>query len=485
MRMPNPREIECALFAEHVKLKKCGVSVKFSPWSDDLELEGLLEVAWVKTGRIPINKRCNKTVSYVGGLVGITLEVDMSTLNRPASVRAKIGCKHVDQIPTSAEGVLGARFYKFTYEVEEVLVKNTVTEETALPVARDGASKQNLTPKHKREHHDNEKEDSCSESSGANSFGQSSGGGGKTCRLPSPAKEVSVSEESKEDDELLIESMQLDHEEYLNESSKWIVPVPLERGNNTPEIQNDVKKVQVTFSSVVRKSLSYADVVTNNWQVLELEGEADPNIKISNDYVVLSPETDNNVDVIPTPPIASEADTRFSKRNACGMQEKVEDRARRLASKKDLEGNPKLRNNSFGVLSDAELISRASNTGVIIPDGSFACTDVLRELEQVREELDIKKNTSHENQEHDIFITDGLGHSTPISLEWLDQDEAIFESKSITKSKRNNNRKPIVRISRPVTRSEKKKEQNDGGKCNSTMSPGRVTRAKFHKKRSK
>ncbi|KAI4980343.1 hypothetical protein ZWY2020_020828, partial [Hordeum vulgare] len=55
------------------------------------------------------------------------------------------------------------------------------------------------------------------------------------------------------------------------------------------------------------------------------------------DYVVLSPETDNNVDVIPTPPIASEADTRFSKRNTCGMQEKVEDRARRLASKKDLE----------------------------------------------------------------------------------------------------------------------------------------------------
>ncbi|KAI5003214.1 hypothetical protein ZWY2020_030374 [Hordeum vulgare] len=169
-------------------------------------------------------------------------------------------------------------------------------------------------------------------------FGQSSRGGGKTCRLPSPANEVSVSEESEEDDELLIESMQLDHEEYLNESSKWIVPVPLERGNNTPEIQNDVKKVQVTFSSVVRKSLSYADIVTNNWQVLELEGEADPNMKISNDYVVLSPETDNNVDVIPTPPIASEADTRFSKRNACGMQEKVEDRARRLASKKDLEG---------------------------------------------------------------------------------------------------------------------------------------------------
>ncbi|KAE8800281.1 hypothetical protein D1007_24270 [Hordeum vulgare] len=295
-------------------------------------------------------------------------------------------------------------------------------------------------------------------------------GGGKNCRLPSPEKEVSVSEESEEDDELLIESMQLDHEEYLNDSSKWIVPVPLERGNNTPETQNDLKDVQVTFSSVVQKSLSYADVVTNNWQVSELEGEADPNMKISSDYVVLSPETDNNVDVIPTPPIASEADTRFSKRNTCGMQEKVEDRARWLASKKDLEGNPQLRNNFFSVLSDAEIISRASNMGVIIPDGSFACIDMLRELEQVREELDIKKKTSQEKQEYDIFITNGLGHSTPVSLELLDQDETIFGSESITKSKKENNRKPTVKISRPVTRSRKKKEENEGGKFGSMAS---------------
>lgn len=235
----------------------------------------------------------------------------------------------------------------------------------------------------------------------------------------------------------------------------------------------------MTFSSVVRKSLSYADVVTNNWQVSELEGEADPNMKISCDYVVLSPKTDHNVDVIPTPPIAFEAATRFSKRNTCGMQEKVEDRARRLASKRDLEGNPQLRNNSFSVLSDAELISRASNMGVIIPDDSFACIDVLRELEQVREELDLKKKTSHEKQEHDMFITNGLGHSTPVSLEWLDQDETIYENESITKSKRKNNRKPTVKISRPVTRSQKKKEENEGGKCNSTMSPGGVTRGKI------
>lgn len=133
MRMPNPREVERALFVEHVKLKKCGVSVKFSRWSDAVDSEGLLEIAWVRIGKIPLNKRCDKTVAYVGGLVGITLEVDMSTLNRPVSVRAKIGCRYVDDIPATAEGCLGGRFYKFTYEVEEVLVRNEVTEENLAP----------------------------------------------------------------------------------------------------------------------------------------------------------------------------------------------------------------------------------------------------------------------------------------------------------------------------------------------------------------
>ena len=107
MRMPNPREVERALFVEHVKLKKCGVSVQFSPWSEDVDLEGLLEIVWVRIGRIPSNKRCDKTVAYVGGLVGITLEVDMSTLNHPSSMRAKIGCRSVKQLPNTAEGMLG------------------------------------------------------------------------------------------------------------------------------------------------------------------------------------------------------------------------------------------------------------------------------------------------------------------------------------------------------------------------------------------
>ena len=134
---------------ENVRLKKCGVSVTFSPWFEDIESEGLLEIAWVRIGKIPPNKRCDRTIAYVGGLVGITLEVDMSTINCPSSVRAKIGCRSVDLLPAMAEGVLGGRFYKFTYEVEEVLVRNPVIKDPKGVEVKDAPAKPDQTLKRK------------------------------------------------------------------------------------------------------------------------------------------------------------------------------------------------------------------------------------------------------------------------------------------------------------------------------------------------
>lgn len=45
-------------------------------------------------------------MAYVGSLVGVTLEIDLSALTRPKSVRDMIGCRDVDGIPPIAEGVL-------------------------------------------------------------------------------------------------------------------------------------------------------------------------------------------------------------------------------------------------------------------------------------------------------------------------------------------------------------------------------------------
>lgn len=56
MRFPNTREVERALFVEYITLKKHKIVVRITPWSDDMDSEGLLEIAWVKISKIPLNK---------------------------------------------------------------------------------------------------------------------------------------------------------------------------------------------------------------------------------------------------------------------------------------------------------------------------------------------------------------------------------------------------------------------------------------------
>ena len=126
--------------------------------------------------------------------------------------------------------------------------------------------------------------------------------------------------------------------------------------------------------------------------------------------------------------------------------------------------------------------------GLKIPDNDFACVNVLRELDRGKENLDSKKNIGDSNTdiEDDILVTNGLGKSVPANLTWLDQDETVFEQKASGKLKnRRHKKKSAVKLSRPVTRSQKKKKPVVYEACNPTLPPGRVTRSKFHKKRSK
>ncbi|XP_073367698.1 uncharacterized protein [Aegilops tauschii subsp. strangulata] len=433
MRMPNPREVDRALFVENIKLKNCGFSVKFSPWSEDIDSEGLLEIAWVRIGKIPPNKRCDKTVAYVGGLVGITLDVDMSTINRPSSVRAKIGCRSIAQLPATAEGVLAGRFYKFTYEVEEVLVKNPVNAETVDPIP-DERTKPNQTPKRRRT--EQEKGVPQPESTGRDNIGGSYRGG-KACRLLYDDKEGSPSTESDEDNSLLIETLQKEIKEKMKEdgmdSSNWIVP------RNPDVMETTVQDIHVK-EVIHNKFTSACQTATNPSQIVEVTGEVDPGLKTSCSYMVQLPSSENMEEIILTPPLATEAPLRFSKRNASGMQGKIEDKAKKLASKKNLEGNnTHASKNSFDVLSDNELISRANKIGADIPNDNFAVIDIIRELECARKELEDKREDNNTEIVRDnLIVTDGLGRNTPVNLEWLDQEEHIYEHISSIKPKKKN-----------------------------------------------
>ena len=82
-------------------------------------------------------------------------------------------------------------------------------------------------------------------------------------------------------------------------------------------------------------------------------------------------------------------------------------------------------------------------------------------------------------------MTDGLGRDTPVNLEWLDQEEHIYERVSSVKPKKKRHSKSNVKIPRPVTRSQKRNTSEEDLLGNPAPSPGRVTQTKFHKKRSK
>ena len=172
------------------------------------------------------------------------------------------------------------------------------------PVADD---KTNPEYTSKRKHTDQEKKESPPDKhrSGKNDYSYR---GGKACRLlPIDNEEIEeeASSDSGADTSLLIETMQKEiddcaREEKLN-SSKWIVPI------ETTNFVTDSQDVQV----------------------VEVVGETDPGMKTSCDYVVQLPSPECTEEIILTPPLAPEAPLRFSKRNISGMQDKVEDKAKK------------------------------------------------------------------------------------------------------------------------------------------------------------
>ncbi|KAI5003917.1 hypothetical protein ZWY2020_031160 [Hordeum vulgare] len=128
MRFPSPRDVDKACFAESMNVKSCGAVINLRKWSESVGAKGVLNVAWVNVSNIPLDKRHEKNIAYVGSLVGVTLEIDKATINRPESVRIKLGCRDAEDIPASAEGVLGGHFYDFFYSVDKILIKNPPRE---------------------------------------------------------------------------------------------------------------------------------------------------------------------------------------------------------------------------------------------------------------------------------------------------------------------------------------------------------------------
>ncbi|XBI59751.1 hypothetical protein VPH35_040765 [Triticum aestivum] len=133
-------------------------------------------------------------------------------------------------------------------------------------------------------------------------------------------------------------------------------------------------------------------------------------------YLVQSPDSsmDNENEVIPTPPLVTEENLRFSLRNAQTNLMRIDEKAAAVAKKRDLE--------------------------------DFASIDILRELKKSRANI-LKINTENardDNKSGNLFLINAKGDKTPLNMEWGDERDLESDTNEYTlvKSRKKRTRKP-------------------------------------------
>jgi hypothetical protein len=101
-----------------ISMRNVKARLSIAPWNGSVGAKGELQQAWFRVRGIPYDKRSVQTLAYVGSLVGATVEVDKSTLNRTDYVRMKIIARDVSKVLASVEGAISQYLYDFFYERE-------------------------------------------------------------------------------------------------------------------------------------------------------------------------------------------------------------------------------------------------------------------------------------------------------------------------------------------------------------------------------
>lgn len=449
MRFPTPREVERDVcYGASMKLKTAEATVSLSPWIAYVGAKAPLQKAWVKISNIPLDKRCEANVFYAGGLIGVSLDLDASTLHNPEYVKVLVGCRDIEMIPLSDEGCLGDNFYDFYYEVDKIVVGRAPRDNINVAAGNSGAP----FPKRQRFEQSTNATVENSETQLISSQTESvqQGRQHENVTITDVTKEVDT-QESEDDStggEILIETIAREHEDAQNKTgmspNKWLVPCPILNIGNTIHC-NSVTPNIVPLSSMLMP-FSHA-----------LSDEAWPPLPVITDIsdMINSPMVDSPGYLVQSPDISSgdrveevqvELDSsRCSYRAPADVNTNIMDKVENAAKKRNLEGNiapPFYDSNSFAALSNNELMSRAHKMGVHIPDNDFAPINILRDLETSRNDLADKAMAAHLHTDT-LYIENNVGNSTPLSMDWnpsSDNDEPFTIVRNRGKNRLGKNR---------------------------------------------
>jgi hypothetical protein len=473
-----------------MRLKTVDATVRLTAWTASIGAKAPLQKAWVRISNIPLDKRVEENVFYAGSLVGVSLDLDSSTLHKPEYVRVLVGCRDVDLIPDSAEGCLGDNFYDFFYEIDKVIVGGPPKKDATTTVGNPGAP----SPKRARVEQRSTTVEESSENQ-AYSSQTDTARHGRNYDGSDAIQENDMEDESEEEDsaggnELLIESLAKEHEAAelsgtVAPANSWLVPCSIIQKMHEPVHEH----ADVVQSMLLPHSYTLShDAWPPLPSITEVTDDSNSPLIGSPTYVVQSPDASPEEIHDSDCTIPDASPTRCSSRLRPHINVNIMDKVANVSKKRNLEGtsdssqNP-VSNNSFAALSDNALMLKAFKMGVNIPDNDFTTINMIRDLETARSDLSSKNNMEIQPSSI-LFIENNTGDTTPLSMEWascsdVDDSYTVVESRK-SKSAR---KKPAVVISRPKTRSQKCSDDILDNK--STHAPGRVVRKKSKPSRFK
>ncbi|KAE8794699.1 hypothetical protein D1007_30535 [Hordeum vulgare] len=168
---------------------------------------------------------------------------------------------------------------------------------------------------------------------------------------------------------------------------------------------------------------SFADVVRITPQVVSVDAEMGEFDAGKVEYRVESPDTAVEVEVIPTPPLATEENLRFSLRNVQSKMDDVQLKAVAAVKKRNVEGILHS-HNSFDALSNPNMVLAVSKMGIIIPDNDFINSDVIRELKKFRNnnsKAEREGIVEAEENVNNMTLINANGVVTPLDLNWMEE----------------------------------------------------------------
>lgn len=341
MRFPTPREVERAVcYGSSMRLKTVDATVRLTAWTASIGAKAPLQKAWVRISNIPLDKRVEENVFYAGSLVGVSLDLDSSTLHKPEYVRVLVGCRDVDLIPDSAEGCLGDNFYDFFYEIDKVIVGGPPKKDATTTVGNPGAP----SPKRARVEQRSTTVEESSENQ-AYSSQTDTARHGRNYDGSDAIQENDMEDESEEEDsaggnELLIESLAKEHEAAelsgtVAPANSWLVPCSIIQKMHEPVHEH----ADVVQSMLLPHSYTLShDAWPPLPSITEVTDDSNSPLIGSPAYVVQSPDasTEEIHDSDCTIPDASP--TRCSSRLQPQINVNIMDKVANVSKKRNLEG---------------------------------------------------------------------------------------------------------------------------------------------------